>query len=185
MKLLIVEDDPITSMILTAKLRKLGHEVLDARNGREGWYIYLRESPRIVITDWMMPVIDGVELCRMIRADRRLRYTYIIMLTALGGKANFLEGMHAGADDFLTKPVDLDSLKARLRVAERIVQLQTAATDLEGLLPICSFCKRIRDEHGAWRGVEEYVMARTETSFSSTMCPECGKNSATPPAGRS
>jgi DNA-binding response OmpR family regulator len=169
-------------MILTTKLRRLGHEVLEAGNGREGWYVYLREGPRIVITDWMMPVIDGIELCRMVRADRRMRYTYIIMLTALGGKANFLEGMNAGADDFLTKPVDLDSLKARLRVAERIVQLQSTATELEGLLPICSFCKRIRDERGTWHGVEEYVTARTEASFASTLCPECGSKPIPPGA---
>jgi DNA-binding response OmpR family regulator len=178
MKLLIVEDDPVTSMILANRVRALGHEALTAPDGREGWYTYLRESPRIIITDWMMPVVDGIELCRMVRADRRARYTYIIMLTGLDGRAHFLEGMNAGADDLLTKPVDLDTLRARLRVAERIVRLQTAARDLEGILSICAYCKRIRDEENTWWAVEEYVAARTDTSFASTLCPECGTQGA-------
>jgi DNA-binding response OmpR family regulator len=183
-KLLIVEDDPVTSLILVNRVRALGHEVLTAPDGREGWYTYLRESPRIIITDWMMPVVDGIELCRMVRADRRTRYTYIIMLTGLDGRAHFLEGMNAGADDLLTKPVDLDTLRARLRAAERIVRLQTAARDLEGILPICAYCKRIRDEENAWRTVEDYVAARTDTSFAPTLCPECGARGTSPVSGR-
>jgi len=175
MNILVVEDDKLSNLVLCKKLEKLGHTVLSAENGRDGWYTYLRENPRIVITDWMMPVIDGLELCRMIRADRRLRYVYIIMLTARGGRDNFLEGMNAGADDFLTKPVDIDSLQGRLRVAERVVNLQTVASELEGLLPICIYCKKIRDEHDVWQPVEQYVVQRTETSFTNAVCPDCGK----------
>jgi phosphoserine phosphatase RsbU/P len=179
-KVLIVEDDPVTSLILANRVRAIGHEVLTAPDGREGWYTYVRESPRIIITDWMMPVVDGIELCRMVRADRRARYTYIIMLTGLDGREHFLAGMNAGADDLLTKPVDLDTLRARLRAAERIVRLQTAARDLEGILPICAYCKRIRDEENTWHTVEEYVTARTDTSFASTLCPECGGQAGVP-----
>ena len=180
MKILVVEDDKVSNMVLCTKLKKLGHDVLSSDNGRDGWYVYLRENPKIIITDWMMPVIDGLELCRMVRADRRLRYTYIIMVTALAGKDKFIEGMNAGADDFITKPVDQNTLKARLRVAERLVNLQSEANELEGLLPICTYCKKIKDDNDSWRPVEQYVAQRTDTSFASEVCPDCGREVALP-----
>jgi DNA-binding response OmpR family regulator len=173
MKILVVEDDKLTGKILCAKLSRLGHEVLSAENGKEGWLTYCRERPRIVITDWLMPVMDGLELSRKIRTERRIRYTYVIMLTALEGRENFLQGMFAGADDFLTKPVDLDTLMARLRVADRVLQLQSAARDLEGLLSICAYCKRIRDDQNQWQPAEQYLGHRTDSSFARTLCPEC------------
>jgi sigma-B regulation protein RsbU (phosphoserine phosphatase) len=160
-------------MVLGAALKDLEHEVLSAEDGQEAWYRYVSESPRIVITDWMMPKMTGLDLCRKIRADRRLVYTYCIMLTALGGRESFLEGMNAGADDFLTKPVDINILHARVRVAERVIRLQSEASKLEGLLPICTYCKRIRDGREEWQAVEEYVAARTQTSFAQNLCPEC------------
>lgn len=180
MKILIAEDDTVSSLVLAAKLKKLGHEVLTAENGRDAWYTYQRESPRIVITDWMMPVVDGLELCRMIRSDHRVQYTYIIMLTALGGKGSYLEGMNAGADDFVTKPFDMEALKARLRVAERIIHLQAAVNQLEGLLPICSYCKKIRDENNIWQPLEYYVANKTDTAFAQTVCPNCGSRDGVP-----
>ncbi len=160
-------------MVLSTALTELGHEVLSAENGEEAWYEYRRESPRVVITDWMMPKVTGPDLCRKIRADRRLRYTYCIMLTALGGRESFLEGMNAGADDFLTKPVDIDILHARVRVAERVIRLQSEASELEGLLPICTYCKRIRDSGETWQPIEQYVAARTDTLFTQDLCPDC------------
>ncbi len=160
-------------MVLSTALRDLGHEVLSAEDGEDAWYHYLRESPRVVITDWMMPKLTGPDLCRKIRGDRRLRYTYLIMLTALGGRESFLEGMNAGADDFLTKPVDIDILHARVRVAERVIRLQSEASELEGLLPICTYCKRIRDDGDTWQPIEQYVAARTETLFTQDLCPGC------------
>jgi len=178
MKILIAEDDNVSCMVLATKLRKLGHEVFTAENGRDAWYAYRRDKPRLVITDWMMPLLDGLELCRMIRAENRSQYTYIIMLTALGGKGSYLEGMNAGADDFVTKPFDMDGLSARLRVAERILGLQTEVNQLEGLLPICAYCKKIRDEKNNWQMLENFVAQRTDTSFAQTYCPECRKKEA-------
>jgi sigma-B regulation protein RsbU (phosphoserine phosphatase) len=175
MKILVAEDDAVSSLVLTAQLRKLGYEVITADNGRDGWYLYRRQGPRIVITDWMMPVIDGLELTRMIRNDPRAMYTYVIILTALGGKGSYVEGMNAGADDFVTKPFDVDTLNARLRVAERVLSLQAEVNQLQGLLPICAYCKRIRDEKNAWQPLESYVAVRADTSFSHTTCPECRK----------
>lgn len=178
MKVLIAEDDPVSSLVLSAKLKKLGYEVIPTDNGRDAWFAYQREAPRIVITDWMMPTVDGLELCRMIRADNRIQYTYIIMLTALSGKGSYVEGMTAGADDFVTKPFDMEGLKARLRVAERVLSLQSEVNQLEGLLPICSYCKKIRDDQNIWHPVETYVEHRTQTSFEQSLCPECARTDA-------
>ena len=161
-------------MLLSTALTDLGHEVLSAEDWQDAWYLYMSEAPRIVITDWMMPKLNGLELCRKIRADRRLRYTYCIVLTALGGRESYLEGMNAGADDFLTKPVDINILHARVRVAERVIRLQSEASELEGLLPICTYCKKIRDGQETWQPIEHYVASRTETSFTQDLCPECG-----------
>ena len=89
------------------------------------------------------------------------------------GKCAYLEGMSAGVDDFVTKPFDPDELAARLRVAERILGLQTQVKQLEGLLPICTYCKRIRDEGNAWSVIEEYLARRTDASFTHGVCPQC------------
>jgi DNA-binding response OmpR family regulator len=179
MKILVAEDDSVSCSVLATRLRKLGHVVSTAENGKEAWFTYARMRPRLVITDWMMPEVDGLELTRRIRAEQRPRYTYIIMLTAMGGKEGYLEGMQAGADDFLTKPVDADTLNARLRVAERLLGLQEQVTQMEDLLPICAYCKRIRDGREEWQNLEQYVGERTEASFQSELCPDClGKESS-------
>jgi len=127
---------------------------------------FLAERPQLIITDWMMPKVDGLDLCRMIRSHVQEKYAYVIFLTALTGKKYYYEGMEAGADDFLNKPVDMDELTARLRVAERILSLHTEVAQLEGLLPICSYCKKIRDEKDTWQPIEGYISTRTEATFS-------------------
>jgi DNA-binding response OmpR family regulator len=173
MRILAVEDDPVTRRVLTAVLEQLGHVALTAVDGLTGWEHFELEQPDVVITDWMMPRMDGIELTRRIRAAARERYTYVIMITALTGKDRWLDGMEAGADDFLSKPLDKEELRARLRVAQRILGLQTAVRQLEGLLPICSYCKKIRDEQEHWCQVEDYVTRKTEATFSHGICPEC------------
>ncbi len=173
MKVLIAEDEEISRRILQTRLVKLGHDVVAVEDGESAWNSFLVHRPRIIITDWMMPVVDGLELCRRIRSCDRERYAYVVFLTALSGKRFFLEGMDAGADDFMTKPVDMDELTARLRVAERILDMRTKMTQLEGLLPICSYCKKIRDEKNAWHPVEGYIKQRTDVTFTHGCCPEC------------
>lgn len=123
MKILIAEDDTTSRLVLAATLKKAGHEVASAKNGREAWEMLQEGDYSLVISDWMMPDMDGLELCRLIRAQRQMTYTYIILLTALGGKTNYLDAMDAGADDFITKPFDAEQLDARLRVAKRILDL--------------------------------------------------------------
>src|SRR5215467_4315963 len=124
MKVLIAEDDRDSRELLNWLLEKLGYQVVATENGKQAWEAFRREKFRLVISDLLMPDVDGLELCRRIRAMQSSKYTYIILLTALIGKRDYLEGMEAGADDFITKPFDPDELKARLRVAERIVSIQ-------------------------------------------------------------
>jgi DNA-binding response OmpR family regulator len=124
MKVLIAEDDKDSRELLGWLLQKLGYQVVVTQNGKDAWEAYRKGRFRLVISDLLMPDVDGLELCRRIRAHQQSKYTYIILLTALIGKKDYLEGMEAGADDFMTKPFDPDELRARLRVAERILSLQ-------------------------------------------------------------
>jgi DNA-binding response OmpR family regulator len=116
MKILVAEDDDVTRLLLSSTLRKLGHDVHGATNGREAWEAWHAGEFSLVISDWMMPDLDGLEFCRRIRAERRADYTYIVLLTSRSGKTNYLEAMTAGADDFITKPFEKDAFAARVRV---------------------------------------------------------------------
>ena len=131
MKVLIAEDDQDSRELLGWILQKLGYEVMVTANGKEAWEAYKKGRFHIVISDLLMPEVDGLELCRRIRTYKQSRYTYIIIITALIGKKDYLEGMEAGADEFVTKPFDPDELKARLRVAERILSFQQQTNGTE------------------------------------------------------
>jgi len=174
MKILIAEDDPDSQDLLALTLELEGHTVTRAAHGLEALELFQKEQESfpLIISDWLMPEMDGIQLCREIRALNRAPYPFILLLTALQGKANYLEGIHAGADDFMSKPYDPDELKARLTVAARIMHLQEHVKKLEGILPTCMYCKRIR-ESDKWVVFEEYIAARTEASFSHGVCPEC------------
>lgn len=124
MKILVVDDEPESRRLLAIHLKYAGHQVVEAEDGRDGWEKFLSEQTRLVITDWMMPEVDGPELVRRIRAHAASGYTYIVMLTALGAKPNIITGLEAGADDYLTKPFESDELLARLRIGERILNLE-------------------------------------------------------------
>lgn len=173
LKVLVADDDAASRAVLRAALRKLGHECVEAADGKEAWEAYRREAPALVLADWMMPGLDGLELCRMIRAEPRARYPYIILVTVLGGKGSYLRGMDAGADDFVSKPFDAEEMSARLRVGERIIGLQREIRHLHGLLPICSYCRRIRDAADGWSDLETYVSRQTAATFSHSICPSC------------
>ena len=123
MKILMAEDDTTSRLLFGATLRKLGYSVTAVENGQKAWETWKQGEYPLLISDWMMPDIDGLQLCKMIRAEPGLQYTYIILLTSLDSKGSYLEGMDAGADDFITKPFDEEQLAARLRVAERILAL--------------------------------------------------------------
>jgi two-component system cell cycle response regulator len=124
LRILIAEDDTVSRMILTKAVEKSGHECLAVENGEKAWELF-QNTPGVdvVISDWMMPGIDGPEFCRRVRAANSGWYTFFIFLTALGDKQHLLEGMQAGADDYLAKPLDREQLQVRLIAASRVNSL--------------------------------------------------------------
>jgi sigma-B regulation protein RsbU (phosphoserine phosphatase) len=173
MKILVAEDDPTSCYILKRMLRDWGHTVTTCKDGREGLDEFLREKYDVVVSDWMMPEMDGLDLCRKIRAVNRQDYCYFILLTAKSRKENLIEGMDAGVDDYLTKPVETVELKVRLKVAERIIKLTSDVQVLRGLLPICAWCKSIRDDSNLWESVEDYIESHTSAEMTHAICPRC------------
>jgi len=191
MRILIAEDDRVSRRLLESHLLKWGHEVVVVEDGGQALAALQRDdAPELAILDWMMPGMDGVEICRRIRAGRSSRPLHIILLTARIGREDLVEGLEAGADDYVTKPFDPPELRARVRVGMRIIELQRdlqervreleealAQVDhLQGLLPICAYCKKIRDDRNYWHQVESYVTARTAARFSHGICPDCLEN---------
>ena len=173
-KILTVEDDAVARAVLRKALHRLGHEVVEAHDGEAAWGMLEAEPVRVVVSDWMMPVADGLDLCRRIRARRGQEYIYFILLTSRDAtEENSRAAADAGVDDFLTKPLDLSELWTRLRVAERILKYTTQVRQLEELLPICSYCKKIRDDQNYWQQMEGYINERTGSEFSHSVCPDC------------
>lgn len=173
MKILIVEDDPIAGAVLEASLKSLGHEVTMAADGQCGWEQFTSVPHRLVISDWMMPGFDGLELCRRIRGHGG-DYTYFILLSNLATSGeNLDQAMTAGADDFLAKPVKAAELRARLHVAERILNYATQVRQLQQIIPICGYCRKMRDDRNYWSQVEEYIGKQTGSEFSHGVCPDC------------
>src|SRR5438128_3770133 len=125
MRVLIAEDEPVTRRLLDNTLSGWGYEVTAAQDGREAWEALHRpHAPRLAILDWQMPGLDGLELCRRLRADDATKSVYVVLLTGKGGMENRVAGLRGGADDYLTKPFDVDELSARLAVGGRIAELQ-------------------------------------------------------------
>lgn len=124
MEIIIVDDDPTTRLLLGSVLRKLGYEVVQATDGLEAQEILRQRPISLILCDWNMSGMDGIELCRWIRSASFAHYSYFILLTGRNDKRSLIEGMEAGADDFLVKPIDADELKVRLRAGERVLLLQ-------------------------------------------------------------
>jgi DNA-binding response OmpR family regulator len=173
-KILAVEDDAVARTVLHKALARLGHEVVLAEDGEAAWARVQEDPVRVIVSDWMMPGIDGLELCRRVRSRVGMDYVYFVLLTARDATAeNQSAAADAGVDDFLTKPLDLSELWTRLRVAERILRYTTQVRQLEELLPICSYCKKIRDDQNYWQQIEGYISDRTGSDFSHSVCPDC------------
>ena len=124
MKVLIAEDNAVSQNIIKKILENQGYEVITADNGRQAWELLQKNDIQIVITDWMMPEMDGPTLCRKIRAATLPNYVYLILLTAKDKKEDLISGFTSGADDFVTKPVNLNELRARMQAGERVVKLE-------------------------------------------------------------
>jgi sigma-B regulation protein RsbU (phosphoserine phosphatase) len=181
MKVLAVEDDNVSRTVLRQSLVRLGHEVIEAADGEEGWNAWLREKPRVVVCDWQMPGLDGLDLCRRLRSQPSQEYVYFMLLTGRGDSAqNRRDAADAGVDDFMPKPVSMSALWMRLRVAERILRYTTQLHRLEEMMPMCSYCKKIRDDRNYWQQIESYINERTGTEISHSVCPDCYKRVVIP-----
>jgi DNA-binding response OmpR family regulator len=177
---LIAEDHAASRRLLAAILESMGHEAEVAADGEEAWTKLSAQPFGLLISDWMMPGLDGLELCKRVRARKSAAYTYVILVTAKVAKEDYRAAMAAGVDDFITKPFEGDYLESRIKVADRILTLQHAVVQLEGLLPICSYCKRIRDAEDRWIPIDSYVHARAPVEFSHGMCPTCYQEKVEP-----
>jgi CheY-like chemotaxis protein len=195
LRVLIAEDDAVSRRILETLLRKWGYEVTTTLDGKAAWEVMRGpNAPSLAILDIMMPEIDGLELCRRLRQSPASMPPYIILLTATHGVREIVKGIEAGADDYLTKPYDHDELRVRVQVGARIIFLQTklaervaeleAALDhvkqLQGILPICSYCKKIRNDLNYWQNVESYVSDHSQAEFSHGICPSCYETAVKP-----
>ena len=195
MRILIADDDAISRTVLERTLRGWGHDVTATRDGTEAWDALQQDDAlKLAVLDWMMPGLEGPEVCRRLRALARPVPTYVILLTAKGQTDDIVTGLDSGADDYVTKPFDRQELRSRIRVGERVVGLQQGLADrvqeletalgqvkqLKGLLPICSYCKAVRDDKNYWQRVETYIAAHSEARFSHGICPDCWKDVVEP-----
>jgi DNA-binding response OmpR family regulator len=194
-RILIAEDDPVTRRVLRAMLSKWGYQVHTCTDGLAAWQtLQATAAPPLVILDWMMPHMDGLQVCRQLRALSQPPSTYVILLTARGQEADIVTGLEAGADDYITKPFAREELRARVQVGARVVTLQRQLAErvqeledalarvkyLRGLLPICAYCKKIRNDQNYWQQVESYIAEHSDAQFSHSICPACYEQFARP-----
>lgn len=188
MKVLVADDNDVNRRLLRTILTAEGYDVTEAANGVDALKI-LQQShqPMVGLLDWEMPQMEGIEVCRQVRAQGNETPVFLILVTVRDTKQDTVAGLTAGANDYVTKPFDKTELLARVKVGTQMVQLQQTLTErveelkeallnvkqLSGLLPICSYCKKIRDDKNYWQQVESYVGQHSEARFSHSICPEC------------
>ncbi len=193
-RILIVEDDVFFRRVLQKRLETEGYSVTVASDGREGMKAIVTWEPDLVLSDWMMPEVDGLELCQSVKTGLKNAAPYFILLTAKGEVSDKLLGLQTGADDYIVKPCDHGELVARVRAGLRIVrltqQLRTAVGELQianaelsaarghlvrlqGMFAICSFCRRVRTDEGEWQDLEVYVCRQTGKDMTEEVCPDC------------
>ncbi len=188
MKILIADDDATSRRMLERVLEQWGYEVTAVDDGNQAFEALTREDhPGLAVLDWVMPGMDGPEVCRKLRAAEGRRPLYLILLTMRDGKEDIVEGLESGANDYICKPFNREELRARVGVGERVIELQNALAErvseleeailhvktLQGLLPICSRCHKIRDDQEVWQNLERYIERHSEARLSHGYCPEC------------
>lgn len=188
MKVLIADDDFLTRRMIESLLLKWGYQVVTAGDGKEAWEVLnSKDCPPIAILDWLMPGMEGAEVCRRFRALPHSEMTCLILLTSKGSKEDIVEGLEAGANDYIVKPFNHEELRVRVQIGKKMVELQTALSarvkeleeamsrirTLEGFLPICSYCKKIRTDKNYWQQLESYFADHSDVRFSHGICPDC------------
>lgn len=187
-RILLAEDDNDSRRVLAHYLTVWGFRVIEARDGLEAAAILAADdAPPIALVDWMMPGMEGVEVCASVRGRTDRPFTYLILLTARADKTEIAAGLDAGADDYVTKPCDPTELRARIKAGERVVELERTLArqvvalretldqvrQLKELIPICAWCKRVRDDEDYWHSIEEYLHVQTGSDFTHGICPHC------------
>lgn len=187
MRILIVDDDPVARHILEDAIAGLGHDVRVAHDGGQAWELLANEPVDVLMTDWVMPEMDGLELCRRVRGQEDVPFTYVMLITQRNEPEDVVAGIMAGANDFLSKPYDRTELRARLHAAQRMVDLERSLAErvrdleqaleevatLRRLLPICMYCKSIRNEQQVWDEIEEYLREHANADCTHSICPTC------------
>ncbi len=190
LRVLIADDDPIARRFLESAVSRAGYEPVVVSAGDEAWRVLgAEDGPGVAVLDWMMPGLTGIEVCEKVRAEGLRIPPYLIVLTSRGATDDVVRALRAGADDHITKPFDLEELRARLAVGVRIVTLQRQLADrileleealahvqqLQGLIPICAWCRQVRSDGNFWEQVESYLARRSGLQFSHAICPSCRK----------
>jgi len=188
MIVLVADDLDVNRKLLRSLLTADGYDVIEASNGTDALQILQGATGPIVgLIDWEMPEMEGIEVCRQTRALQDAPPIYLILLTVRDSKQDIVAGLQGGANDYITKPFDKTELLARVGIGKQMVSLQQALTErvaelgeallsvkqLGGLLPICSYCKKIRDDQNYWQQVESYVGKHSDAKFSHSICPQC------------
>ncbi|MCC6738819.1 MAG: response regulator transcription factor [Planctomycetia bacterium] len=190
MRILVAEDDPVSRRLLEVTLRKWGHEPEVAQDGLQAWEALRRpDRASFAILDLMMPGLSGIEVCRRARALGQPAPLYVILLTARSETETVVEALEAGADDYVLKPFTPDELRARIGAGARVVDLEqklagrveeleralAEVRELRQLLPMCSYCKKVRNDGNFWERVENYIGTRMQARVSHSVCPECAE----------
>src|SRR5271163_3125078 len=188
MIVLVADDLDVNRKLLRTLLTADGYDVIEASDGTEALQILQgANGPIVGLIDWEMPQMEGIEVCRQARALSNSIPLFLILVTVRDSKQDVVAGLLSGANDYITKPFDKTELLARVKVGTQMVQLQQTLTErveelkeallnvkqLSGLLPICSYCKKIRDDQNYWQQVEAYVGQHSEAKFSHSICPQC------------
>jgi CheY-like chemotaxis protein len=172
--IIVAEDEPITRRRLVGTLETMGHHVRAYSTGRQAWEAFDSRPARVIISDWQMPEMDGPEFCELVRAREKTDYTYFILVTGMETTdEEYQIASHAGTDDFLIKPLTTLNLWRRLRVARRILNFTREIGQLKDLIPICAYCRQVREDDHFWSNIEQYIQAHTSSRFSHGICPQC------------
>ncbi len=186
-KILVADDEAITRALVRAFLQKHNYEAEMCTEGLEAWEKLKTGEFNLALIDWMMPGLDGIEICKRTREKSMDVYIYIILLTAKETKQDIVTALDAGADDFITKPFNEEELRSRIQVGERIISLESRLAgkidelekalkevkQLQDLIPICMYCKKVRDDKDFWHQVDYYIQEHAGVNFSHGVCPDC------------
>ena len=172
MRILVVDDDPTIRLVVQAAMKAMGHEVVACESGKVAWQRLKEGHYPIIITDWMMPDFDGLQLTQMVRRTPSDSYTYVIMLTSKTSRDDYFKAIESGVDAFLPKPVDRAMLEAQVTIGIRILGREELASKLESLMTVCMECKRVRDK-GEWVNLESFVSRTYKVRPSHGYCQQC------------